>query len=68
MKKDKNLPASKKLKSGPGSDRLNKFKKDKTTTAAAIDNIITGAVESVKAKSGGGLANKGTNIEYKEEQ
>lgn len=56
------------MKSGPGSDRLNKFKKDKTTTAAAIDNIITGAVESVKAKSGRGLANEGTSVDYNEER
>ncbi len=63
MKNDKNLPILKKIKSGPGSDPVNKFKKDQTTTAAAIDNIITGAVESVKAKSGTGLSNEGTNVD-----
>lgn len=68
MKNDKNLPNSKKNKSGPGSDPINKFKKGKTTTVAAIDNIITGAVESVKAKSGRGLANEGTNVDYNEER
>ena len=68
MKKDKNIPASKKIKSGPGSDPINKFKKGKTTSAAAIDNIITGAVDSVKAKSGRGLANEGTNVDYNEER
>ena len=67
MKKDKNLPISKKIKSGPGSDPINKFKKSKTTTAAEIDNIITSAVESVKARSGRGLANEGTNVDYNEE-
>ncbi|HEY8688239.1 MAG TPA: hypothetical protein VIM07_03325 [Chitinophagaceae bacterium] len=68
MKKDKNLPVSKKIKSGPGSDPINKFKKGKTTTAAEIDNIIKGAVGSVKGKSGRGLANKGTNVDYNDEQ
>ena len=67
MKKDKNLPDSKKVKTGPGSDPVNRFKKGKATTAAEIDNIITGAVENVKGKSGKGLAGKGTNVDYNEE-
>jgi hypothetical protein len=67
MKKDKNIPLSNKNKMGPGSDPVNKFKKGKATTAAAIGNIITGAVENVKAKSGRGLANEGTTVDYNEE-
>ncbi len=67
MKKEKNLPVSKKAKSGPGSDPKNKFKKgSKGITLASLDNITTGAVENVEAKSGGGLADKGTNIDYSE--
>lgn len=69
MKKDKNLPVSKDIKSVPGSDPINKFKKDsKGATVAAVNNIITGAVESVKAKSGRGLPNEGTNVDYNEER
>ena len=67
MKKDKNLPISKKVKSGPGSDPINKFKKgSKGITLASFNNIVTGAVESVKAKSGSGLDNQGTNVDYNE--
>ena len=67
MKKDKNLPVTKKVKGGPGSDPKNKFKKDsKGITLASLDNIATGAVENVETKSGGGLADKGTNIDYSE--
>ncbi len=65
MKKDKNLPVSKKIKSSPVSDRVNKFKKgSKGITLNAFNNIVTGAVESVKAKSGRGLSNEGTNVDY----
>lgn len=65
MKKEKNLPVTKKVKSGPGSDPVNKFKKgSKGITLASLENITTGAVENVEAKSGGGLADKGTNIDY----
>ncbi len=61
MKKEqKIIPASKGKKTGPGSNPENKFKKGKTTTAAALDNIITGAVENVKPRSGKGFANEGT--------
>ena len=67
MKKDKNLPISKKVKSGLGSDPINKFKKgSKGITLASFNNIVTGAVESVKAKSGRGLDNDGTNVDYNE--
>ena len=67
MKKDKNLPIAKKIKSGPGSDPANKFKKgSKGITLAAFNNIVTGAVENVKPKSGKGLANDGTNVDYNE--
>ncbi len=68
MKKDEKLPISKETKSGPGSDPVNKFKKGKPTSAATLDNIITGAVEHVKAKSGKGLPNEGTNVDYNEER
>ena len=52
MKKDKNLPVSKDIKSVPGSDPINKFKKDsKGATVATVNNIITGAVESVKQRT-----------------
>lgn len=67
MKKEKNLPVSKKAKSGPGSDPVNKFKKgSKGITLATLNNITTSAVENVEAKSGKGLANEGTNIDYSE--
>lgn len=68
MKKDIILPASTKIESGPGSDPVNKSKKGKNTTAAEIDNIITGPVSTVKAKSGRGLANEGTDIDYTQER
>jgi len=69
MKKEqKIIPASKvEKKTGPGSDPVNKFKKEKTTTAAAIDNIITGAVENVKSRPGRGLADEVTVVFYDEE-
>jgi hypothetical protein len=47
--------------------RANKSGK-KTSTAASLSNIITSAVESVKAKSGRGLANEGTSVSYDEER
>ncbi|MCY7291747.1 MAG: hypothetical protein LH615_06135 [Ferruginibacter sp.] len=68
MKKEKEmLPVAKSKKTGPGSDPVNKFKKGKPTTAAAIDNIITGAVKKVKPSSGKGFANEGTVPFYGEE-
>lgn len=67
MKKDKNLPASQEKKGGAGSNPENKFKKgSKGISLAAFNNIVTGAVESVKAKSGKGLDNDGTNVDYNE--
>jgi|GEM_PF-1358545 len=69
MKKEqKILPPSKVKKTGPGSNPENKFKKGKTTTAATLDNIITGAVENVKPRSGSGFANEGTVPIYEEER
>lgn len=69
MKKDKNLPIAKKLKSVPGSITVNKFKKgSKGITLASFNSIVTGAVESVKAKSGAGLVDEGTNVDYNEKQ
>lgn len=68
MKNEKKiLPESKEKKIGPGSDPKNKFKKG-TASAAAIDNIVTGAVENVKARTGKGLANEGTIVDYNEER
>jgi hypothetical protein len=69
MKKEKEvLPVAKGKKTGPGSDPVNKFKKGQHTTAAAIDNIITGAVESVKSRPGSGLTDEGTAVVYDEER
>lgn len=67
MKKEK-VPIAKAKKTGPGSDPVNKFKKGETTTAAAIDNIITSAVESVKSRPGSGLTDEGTAVVYDEER
>ena len=64
MKKNKNLPDSKKAKTGGGCDPVNKFKKD--STGIKYTDIIRIAVGNVKAKSGRGLANEGTNVEYNE--
>lgn len=66
MKKDKNISLLKEKKTGPGSNPENKFKKG--ATAASVGNIISGATGNVKAKSGGGLANEGTNVDYNEER
>jgi len=66
MKKDKIIPVSKVKKSGTGTNPENKFKKG--TTDASVSNIIAGAVGNVKAKSGRGLANEGTNVDYNEER
>ncbi|MEO5947991.1 MAG: hypothetical protein ABIP79_14330 [Chitinophagaceae bacterium] len=65
-KEKKPLPVLKGKKTGPGSDPVNKFKKDKSTTAAEIDNIITGAVGNVQSRSGKGFANEGTAPFYEE--
>ena len=64
MKKNKNLPDSKKAKTGVGSDPVNKFKKG--STGIKNTDIIRSAVGNVKAKSGRGLANEGTNVDYNE--
>jgi hypothetical protein len=41
MKNKKNPPVSKEIKSSPGSDPENKFKKGTNgSTAASVDNII----------------------------
>ena len=66
MKKDKNIPVSKGEKSGAGSNPENKFKKG--ITGASPGNVITSAVENVKAKSGRGLANEGTDLDYNEQR
>ncbi|MEO6454810.1 MAG: hypothetical protein ABIN97_12090 [Ginsengibacter sp.] len=69
MKKEKEmLPTSKGKKTGPGSNPVNKFKKGKPTPAAAIDNIITGAVENVMPGASNRFANEGTVTSYDEER
>ena len=70
MKKEQQIiPASKvDKKTGPGSNPVNKFKKGKAPTAAALDNIITGAVENVKPQSGKAFTNRGTVTSYEEER
>ncbi|MEO7524104.1 MAG: hypothetical protein ABIT58_08420 [Ferruginibacter sp.] len=69
MKKEiKTQPSVTTKKTGPGSDPVNKFKKGKSATAAAINNIITGAVENVKAQAGTGFENEGTVTSYEEER
>ena len=69
MKKDKNPPTSIEKKSGAGSNPENKFKKgSKGATLASVANIITSAVGSAKAKSGRGLADEGTDVDYTEER
>ena len=69
MKKGENLPASKEPKSDTGTNPKNKFKKgSKGASIASLSNIITSAVGSAKAKSGSGLANEGTDLDYSEER
>ncbi|MEP7239103.1 MAG: hypothetical protein ABI685_14585 [Ferruginibacter sp.] len=69
MKKEEKItPSSKEKKTGPGSNPVNKFKKGQDTTAAEIDNIITGAVENVKSRPGSGFADEGTVPIYDEER
>lgn len=68
MKKEKvTIPESKEKKTEPGSDPVNKFKKGQHTTVAALDNIITGAVENVKPGSGKGFDHIGTVPVYGDE-
>ncbi len=69
MKKiEKIIPATKGKKTGPGSNPVNKFKKNQHTTAASIENIIKGAVGNVKPKSGDGFSDRGTVSIYDEER
>lgn len=65
-KEEKLLTAPKGKKTGPGSNPVNKFKKGENTSAATLDNIITGAVENVKPRSSAGFAKKGTVPDYEE--
>ncbi len=73
MKNEKKMPpVAKGKKTVQGTDPVNKFKKGKTTTAAAIDNITTGAVGNVKAGSrkdvrgSSGLSNTGPFVSYED--
>ena len=69
MKKDKNIPAPIEQKSDSGTNPKNKFKKgSKGASIASLSNIITSAVGTVEAKSGSGLANEGTDLDYSEER
>ena len=70
MKKEQktNPELQDKKKTGKGSNPENEFKKGQTTSVAAIDNIITSAVESVKPKSGSGFTDEGTVVFYDEER
>ena len=67
-KEEKIIPTSKEKKTGPGSNPVNRFKKGKPTSAAALDNIISGAVENVRARSSEGFTKKGTVPDYDEER
>ena len=64
MEKDKIIPASEEIITGPGSNPVNKFVKG--STGIKNTDIIRSAVGNVKAKSGSGLANEGTNVDYNE--
>lgn len=72
MKNEKgkvNQSETKTKKTGPGSNPENKFKKGvKPATAASLDNIIHSAVQKVKPKTGDGLADEGTIVNYDEER
>lgn len=68
MKKEKEIiPEAKEKKSETGTDPVNKFKKGQHTTAADIDNIITGVVENVKPRAGNGFSDEGTVPVYRDE-
>lgn len=73
MKNEKKMPpVAKGKKTGAGSNPVNKFKKGKTTTADAINDVITSAVENVKAGSrkdvrgSSGLSNTGPFVSYED--
>lgn len=69
MKKDKIVPTSNVKKNRAGTNPINQFKKgSKGATLASVNNIIGSAVDGVKAKSGRGLANEGTDLDYNEER
>lgn len=69
MENEKEMPEeSKEIKTGPGSNPENKFKKgSKGATAAEIDLISKGAVENVKASAGKGFTDKGSVSVYGDE-
>jgi len=61
MKKEKKVQTTLKGKeTSQESKKENKAKKGDHTTAAEMDNIITGAVGNVKRRSGKKVANQGT--------
>lgn len=69
MKKDKNIPVTDDKEKVTGTNPENMFKKgSKGASAASVNHIITSAVGSVKAQSGNGLANEGTDVDYAEER
>lgn len=56
MKNEKKvIPASKEKKTGPGSNPVNKFKKDQHTTEAEVKKITKDAVEKVKPHARKGI-------------
>ena len=68
MKKEKEIiPEAKEKNTEPGTDPVNKFIKGQHTTAAQINNIITGAVEKVKPESAKGFSDEGTVPVYGDE-
>lgn len=68
-KEEKVIPASKvDKKTGPGSNPVNKFKKGKPATVAALDNVITSAVNKVKPQAGKGFTDEGTVAGYEDER
>lgn len=69
MKIDKIIPVTDDKEKVTGTNPKNMFKKgSKGASAASINHIITSAVDSVKANTGSGLANEGTDVDYTEER
>jgi len=54
-------------KSNPAENNPKKKQKG-ASTFNSLNSVITSAVGNVKAASGGGLANEGTQVNYEEER
>ena len=65
MKNEKVINTESKKKSLPGSNPVNKFKKNKSGVST---KSIASAVKQTKATAGRGLANEGTIVSYDEER